>query len=58
MTGIYRWFGSSDRPIGKASNGEEYAHRSAIERMERATNPKYKPEALIKFLKNGGATTT
>ena len=57
-TGIYRWFGSSYRAIGRAKNGEEYAHSSAVERMEQAVNPKYDSRALKGFLKRGGRTTS
>ena len=56
-SGFYETFPEAVRPIGEKRTGNEAVHRSAVDRMEQASNPAYRPPNLVSYLQNGGTVT-
>lgn len=58
--GMYTVFPPYDtiRAMGKGQNANEFAHQSAIDRVQLAPQLSYKPENLSGFLARGGAITS
>ncbi len=56
-TGPYNLLPDFIRPIGRGENSNESVHWSAVERMENATHPDYKPKNLVEYLEKGGKVT-
>ena len=53
-TGLYALLRDAVRSIGEGYNANEAIHRSAVDRMEQAFNPSYRPTNLLSYLQSGG----
>ncbi|MDQ4146150.1 MAG: DUF2235 domain-containing protein [Pseudomonadota bacterium] len=56
-TGLYELFPDAVRPIGRGHRANEVVHPSAVDRMEQARNPSYRPTNLVSYLQRGGKVT-
>lgn len=55
--GFYELFPDSVRPIGLGPNANEAVHRSAVDRMEQADSPAYRPPNVTTYLQRDGKVT-
>ena len=56
-TGLYGFFGDAVRPIGEGHRAQEAVHRSAVDRLEQARQPAYRPANLVSYLERNGPVT-